>query len=496
MKLGPLDISRNVTTATTPDESVANDAAPRKQISRAPTEKGASGTVNMQGFLQQEEYLSDLKGQQGLRIYDRMRRSDPDVREALGHISAPVRRALVNASVEPASDEPEDQEIAEMVRCTLFEWAETPWSRTVSQMLTMLPFGHSVFETCWQVVDAELEVTDPVTGEVESLPSRQFLVWERLAQRLVRTIWKWNVANGRLESIEQQTFKGEAWERITIPAEDLIIFTLEQEGDDYTGMSLIRSAYKPWMLKELIEKVSGMSVERHGVGTPIAYPSTEAQADDPIYDRLEAILQDHRSGEMNYIVAPGPKNMGRGDGLNGYTFEILSPAGGLPDFTGLLEYYRGAIKGSVLARFAELGHGSTGARATGDTQSEVWRDALKAILDEILGPLNQKLRGMVLKNYAVKRFPRVCAGDVDAKNLEEFANAISKLVAVGAVVPDDTFRGWTRTQIAAPDEDEVEEAGEAPEPDEDSPVYDPANPQLQLPIDPAVVKPDPPEPAA
>ncbi len=448
MKIGPFQIGRT---------QAATQPAPKPA-----RELGASGTVNMAGLLVQDEYNPNLRGKLALRVFDRMRRSDASVREALQHIRVPILNATWE--VEPASDDPADLEIAAFIRAAYFEWPTQPFSEYLSQALHYLTFGHQVFEQVDQIVDAELEYDDPQQSAPVTVPSRQYVTVRYFGQRLQSTIWKWNLADGDLESVTQQVFKpdskgGGNYDQIEIPADRLVVYTNEREGDDYTGISLLRTAYKAWTMKELLEKVASVSSERHGVGINVVYIPSQYRDDDVMLDRIEEMMQNIRSGEFNYLVFPGPKGGASNAGTqDGFHFEIVSPPGGIPDFTPQLEYHRGEIKGNVLARFAELGHGSTGARATGDVQSEVWYDALHSVAKHISDVNAVAIKRLVDANYPnVTRYPRLCAYDIESRNLTEFADAVSKLVMSQAVIADKPMRDFTRKGIDAPPEAEETE---------------------------------------
>src|SRR3990167_6694790 len=101
MRIGPYEIGRVRAAAATP--------APK-----AGRERGASGVVNLAGFLQELEYSNDLKGERGLENLERMRSSDGAVQETLGHFFAPILNA--NWDMEPASEQEDDLDIAEACR--------------------------------------------------------------------------------------------------------------------------------------------------------------------------------------------------------------------------------------------------------------------------------------------------------------------------------------------------------------------------------------------
>ena len=444
MRLGPLEIKRHVVEAAA------------QPIGRPHTERGASGTLNLAGFLQQNEYNQDLVGRRGLDIYQKMRLSDPSIRESLWYLFAPLLAATVD--VQECNDDPGNLEVAAFARKALFEWPERPFKDFLRQALLYLAQGHQVFELVEDVFTASLDVEDPASGVSQDLPERQFIGWRRLAHRRPETIWKWNTDDrGELVSITQQVWMHDGYENPEIPAENLLVFVNEQEGDDYNGVSLLRSAYKSWWLKERVEIIAGVAYERHGVGVPVAYVPEDAKNDQAMLDRIEAMLAGIKAGEFSYLVMPGPKGpapTGAGGGNGGFWVEILSPTGGIPDFNPFLTYLRGDIKGNVLARFAELGHGSVGARAVADPQSKIWFDALAATGEYVAATLTDALRRLVDKNYAnVEDYPEVVFRDLDARNLAEYATAIAQVVSAGAVIPDKPARDSIRDGLGLPPED-------------------------------------------
>lgn len=470
-------------------------ATPRPEIARVRVGDsysdpiGAAGTINYKGSLQPDEYNPDLRWPQSIDVYERMRRSDAAVREALLHITAPVLAA--ERTIEPP-DDPDDREleITEFIRCALFEWMEQPFDELLQQILTFLPMGHSVFEPVYMLTSRSLRVQrrieeseledvedaleaaapgdppDPASvvkvpsveeKELVELPPRLFQTVRKLSQRLPRTIVEWNVDRaGELTSIKQHVpithdDGSQTFEEVTIPSEYLLVFTNERWGDEITGQSILRAAYKAWHLKEVIERVMGIAYERHGVGVPVAYIPRDRENDQQLLDMLEEMLTNLRAGEFSYLVFPGPKSTGNTPGFN---FDIVSPQGGLPDFEKALLYLRGEIKGALLVRFSELGHGQSGARATASTQAEVWYAALLTVTNLISSQMNVLIRRLVDVNYSgVERYPTLKFSGIKARNLLEFAQAVALLVNAGVMNPDTPLRAWARHEAEAPTED-------------------------------------------
>lgn len=471
-------------------------SAAEEPARRAPKEMGSSGTLNYSGYLQQEEYNPELAGERGLDVFDRMQRSDGAVAETYGHISAPILNAQY--PIEAGGQEEIDLELRAFAEHAFFDWLEQPWLEVLDQVLDYPVFGHAVFETPCKIVEHELEYELPGQWDVGDqskrtpkkvvVPRRQFVTWERFAPRLQRTIYKWNVDRGKLLSITQHVYGTAALTEVTIPAEQLLVFTNRKRGDDFTGRSLLRPAYKHWWLKELLEKVGVLAAMRHGIGVWIAYPPASKANDEAVAKRLEEILTALGSEEKTpYIVAPGPKATAT---VDGWWFEIAVPAGGIPDFEPLLQYHRGEIKGAVLVRFSELGHGQTGARATGDTQSQVWYDALHGVASYICEVFNVALKRLIDLNYpGVERYPKLTVANIEARNLTEFADAHYKLVQCKAIEPDATYRAAVREFVDMPPEDEEQEKPAPPAAPPPNVITIPPAVTEGLPIEPPVKEP-------
>lgn len=438
MRLGALEIRRHVQAADTP------------RLKAQPA-LGASGTTNTDGYLIGHEYNRDLVFPRSIEVYNRMRRSDATVREALFHLFSPIENATW--VVEPASDDELDLEVAAFVQAAYMDWLSQPFSVYLHQALLHLAHGFQLFETPTYVREDELEWDTP-SGEQQSV-SRQWVTWQRFASRLPETIQKWHVADGELVSVEQYAQREDgSFGPFTIPAERFLLFVNEQEGDDFTGLSILRTAYKAWYLKETVEKTAGVAVERHGVGVNTAYIPDRYRDDENMMARVEGMMRDLRAGEFSYLVFPGPKGSADQQGRDGFTFEIVSPQGSLPDLVKFLEYLRGEIKGNVLARFAELGQGQTGARATAESQANPYAEALETVARYICAVNDTAIRRLVDLNYNVSRYPKLACQDIESKNLTEFADAHSKLMNSGGIKADRTYRQFLRDVTGSPDEDE------------------------------------------
>jgi hypothetical protein len=172
------------------------------------------------GIISDEEYNRNLTGRQALNIWDEMRRSDASVGVSLRAVKLPIKSSKFFTT--PASDDDLDVEISDLVKWNLFE--RIKWKMVLGEILTHLEFGFCVME---MVVEPEL-----VGGKWR-------LVLTKLAFRKPTTIEAWQCQDGT-PGITQRLSNGKA---VSIPLEKLVVFTNEQEGDNYEGRSMNRPGF-------------------------------------------------------------------------------------------------------------------------------------------------------------------------------------------------------------------------------------------------------------
>lgn len=473
-----------------PPDTVDIDLVPKTIVGRE-EEYGASGTSNYNGYLIQSEFNHELRGIAGYDTFDEMRRTDPTVRETLWYVFSPILNA--NWMSEPPED-PSDEELeaTEFIRCAFFEWMDEPFAELMRNVLSYLEMGNAAFETAFKTEERSLiyqkksapssSSEDGMPPEFEKVetPVRQFVTWRKFAHRLPRTIWRWNVDEfGDLLSIIQLAPKGQPgaevpsgqrlpdgslpidvmtqmgagqdWKMLPIPAQYLVVFTHEKWGDEWAGISIMRAAYKPWWLKNLIERTMGLSYERYGVGVPVAFIPQDREEDSQLIDKIEDMLTNLRAGEENFLIFPGPEASGS---RSGYGFKIESPGSTFPKFTDALEYLRAEIAGAMLSRFQDPGTWSSGNRSTASVQSEVWYNMLHSIARYIEDVFAVAIRRLVDMNYpGMTRYPRLHASGIEARDLLAFAQAVTLLTNGEVLLPDTPLRAWARDFMDAPPED-------------------------------------------
>jgi len=381
-------------------------------------EVGSAGTTFFSGSLADNEYNRDLKGSKGITTYEKMRRSDARVKFALLVCELPLR--AVTWSVEPASDDTQDQEIAEALEQNLMNMSIT-WDSFLHHVLLMLPFGFSMFEKVWKIEENQVR-------------------YQKIAPRLPSTLYKWDMdENGGLKGITQATWKSDKYQFIDIPAEKLLIFTNEKEGSNFEGVSILRTAYKHWYYKDNLYRIDAIAAERHALGVPHFTHPADASKEDK--DRLDALGQRMYANEQAYIRT-----------ADGYTFEVKGLTGTIKDIMPSIQHHDRKIAESVLADFIDLGSGDTGSWALSKDKSSFFLMSLAAVGTNIKDTINTYcIPQWVNYNYAgVKEYPKLTHGSLETRDMKLYADAVNELLLSGGLVPAIETENALRDMLKLP----------------------------------------------
>lgn len=263
-----------------------------------------------------------------------MRRSDAQVYATLTAMELPIRSTLWYIDAGETTDEAgeetitdQDYAIAAFVEDALFARMEITFDEFLRQALTMLTFGFSVFEKVYKVEGDKIYI-------------------KKLSQRLARTVWQWKRSESGRPGIVQFVPMNDEGKpaNIEIPAEKLLVFTFRKEGDNFEGVSVLRSAYKHWYVKDTLIKLDAVKHERQAIGIPVlSLPDIHTNEDE---DEAELILANLRATEKSYVVLPGEK----------WKFEFANMgAGTTADVEKSMLFHNREISKNILAQFLELG---------------------------------------------------------------------------------------------------------------------------------------------
>lgn len=384
-------------------------------------ELGDSGTLIYQGIITQEEYNSKLKNLlSAIKIYDTMRRSDATVRSTLQVCKLPILAA--EWSIEAASDDESDQYIARFIQRELFN-RNVDFHQFMKEGLNMFDFGFSIAEKMYQATEFE----------------GQFRIGiEKLSYRKQKSLLTWEMENGQ-EGIQQQLVD----RVVNIPMQKLIVFTNDKEGENYEGISLLRYAYKHWDIKDKLDIVNAIALEKLAVGVPILKKPSDADPQE-LEDARDA-MRNFRANEEGYQEIPV-----------GWEMEMLDmKANSTKDVLPTVQYHDRQIQISVLAQFLSLGGTeASGSRALSSDHSKLFLLSEEATAKNVQSTLQEQLIKQLCdinfsnlpNGYPKLKFSKI--GDEDATAL---ATNVQNLMNAGAITYDPELEDHIRKVLHLPD---------------------------------------------
>lgn len=401
---------------------------------------GSSGTESYAGY-PQEEYLDDLNGSEKAKIYDKMRRSDAQVKALLKAVRNPILAAAWD--VEPAERTPDAEADAKLIKHILFECMEKPFEQFLSEALGIFDFGHSVFEVVDKVV-----LNHPELGSFNAIKS--------LGWRSPKTIERWNLdpQTDLLQSITQYSF-GDLQKTVDIPAEFLIVFSLDKEGSLYEGVSAIRCCYGNWFRKNHYQKMNAIGIEKHAIPTPtIEVP--EGKEDGEQFDNLIAALEAYMAHEKNYLTHPA-----------GWKITLNNNVYDPQKVETSIDNEDKRMTKAFLANFLELGMNGFGSQSLSFDLSDFFLKSLDHVASIISGEINRCLipRLIQLNRGPRAKYPKLRHSGISDKAGKELADIVSMLVEKKVVTADDPLEVHLRTRFDLPKMDPTTKRQfEAPKP--------------------------------
>jgi hypothetical protein len=378
----------------------------------------------------EEEPVPELRWPQSVRVYESMVRSDPQVSSVLRAVTMPIIRT--GWRIDPAGAR---DEVAELIAADLglplvggggptarrtrdrFSWAEH-----LQAALMMLVYGHAYFE----------QVVRPEGGKLRL---------RKLAWRPPRTISRVRVApDGGLIGVDQFAPAGADRPDVHLPVTRLVAYVHDRQGGNWLGSSLLRPAWKHWLLKDRLLRIWLQTSDRNGTGMPLYTAPEGASAEDMAAG--QAIAQAWRSGESGgAAVAYGAK------------MQLLGVEGRLPDIHAAVRYHDEAIARAVLAHFLTLG-GQTGSYALGSAFAEFFISSLQGVAQQVADVVNAHvIEDLVDWNFSPDEpAPRLVFDEIGSR-LNADAAAVKLLLDAGAVFPDRQLEESLRQKYGLPPKD-------------------------------------------
>lgn len=390
--------------------------------------------------LADDEDTPELQWPRNIEVYDKMRRQDAQVMSVLRAVTLPIRRTTWR--IDPNGARPEVvQMIADDLGLPIQGQPAShrprtrdrfSWKEHLRLALLMLPFGHAYFEQTYRIDENGMARL------------------RKLGFRPQRTISQIDVdRDGGLKSIVQ--FGDTTASDNKMDVDRLVAYVLDREGGNWLGQSLLRPAYKFWLLKDRLLRVQVQSIDRNGMGFPV-YTDGELPENLPPkeYKEIEeanlkaglTIARGVRSGETAGASVPNKAKL-----------ELLGVTGQLPDAEAPIRYYDEQIARAVLAHFLNLGT-ETGSWALGSTFADFFTQSLQTFAGDIAETATQHIvEDLVDINWGPSEpAPRIVFDEIGSRH-PITAEAIKSLIDCGALTADEDLEHFLRTVYGLPDAD-------------------------------------------
>ena len=474
--------------AVTPTTKVQ---APQAPAVIAPlSEIGVTGLHQFDGWVY-ERPLPDLSPHEWRRELHHMTRTDAVVGAVTTAITLLIRQS--RWQMRPASQKRRDVAAADFVWSCLNDMS-SPWSMTLSEIMSMLDYGWSYFETVYKLRQGRhprgarppTASNDPFATNAASgpAPSRRAgtpqsayndgkIGWRKWAIRAQDTLVHWEFDDsGGVQAMVQRA--APTFDQRTIPIERALLFRPATAKNNPEGASIYRNAWRSWRIKSGIEQIEAIGIERDLAGYPVMYvplqmmQTTASEAEKEVLAQLIAIVKGVRRDENEGLVLPQSYDA-HGNPL--FKFELMS-AGGQRQFNveEVITRYDTRIAQVALADFILMGHTRGGSYGMTATKSELFTAAINTWIGAVADVINQHAipRLLDLNGYELDAYPELAHSQIKEVDLNALGTFILRLAQSGAKlfpskemtdylitlggmpVPDDDDRPSQDPQQAAP----------------------------------------------
>lgn len=420
---------------------------------------GISGTANYGGDIYSESNAKllyaqayGLSGQREWGEWESLLRTDSAVAAGLDFVCGPIRDARVD--VEPVDDSDEAKRIAEFVRWNFTEGLEPTFPELLTQAVKgFLGVGFALFEPTLKIAEHPL------------LPGGRGYVLDKVSQRLPNTLtynaWLENDDASELRAVRQQGQRGLKWESIVVPADRLLLFTWQRDGNNYSGFSAFRAVWYIAQIRKELLRLVGVTYQREGAGVPVMEATDRAAELTPNQrtdmERLLANLVYHENASLVPPAGWTLKWTFSGGANKGHVLDAWHRLG-----VTILE--------QVQAQQLALGTGDTGSRSVGtvhDASARAFISSVVAVLEGVFNgvgsrPYTGLVRRLVDASFGPqKSYPRLRLTLKQAQlSPKEMLEAVSAGVAAKALTITARDENSLREKLGLSPIDEAEREAE------------------------------------
>lgn len=419
----------------------------KKTATEDMTELGSTG-LNRTGGYVHEEFLKELQGTRGVRVYREMSDNDPICGATLFAIEMLIRQ--VKWKVDAPSDAADVKNKAEFVEQCMHDMSMT-WNETISEILSMLRYGWAYHEIVYK-----RRLGADKDGRYRSKFKDGLIGWRKLPLRAQETLLRWEFDDNGGVAAMLQMAPPDYLER-RIPIEKALLFRPKVTKNNPEGRSILRNAYRPWYFKKHIENIEGIGIERDLAGLPVAMVPPKILSKSATLEEkatlaeIKKIVTNIRRDEQEGIVFPTVYNE---QGKPMYELKLLT-SGGQRQFNtdAVINRYNQNIAITTIADFILLGHEKVGSHSLASSKTSLFSQAIYSWVDAICSVFN---RYAIPRLYEVNGWDQsdmvqLAHGEVEKIDLQVLGEYISKLAGAGAqLFPNMEVENYLREQAKIP----------------------------------------------
>lgn len=405
-------------------------AAPPPAPAKKPILPVAGDTgLNRSGGRIFEEYLPELRGQRGMRVYQQM--IDSPLYGAFFRLCDTIIRQVT------FTVGGEDRELASELDRQIKTLAGG-WRNILSESAVYgaLPFGYAVHEIVWTIRDGRFEIED-------------------LEPRAQTSVSEWIYVGRKPKAIRQDTVVG----TFVVPLEKCLHVILTPNKRSPEGKSCQRAGYRNWFIGREIEDFESIGVERDNVGLMVMELPTRIMSatneNDPIAVRTREDYKDKlkklRRNQLEGVVIPAEIEDGKQTGFKLRTVQAAGSTRINQDQAVRRHESRALI--SLLCEFLLQGQDAAIPVATHSGKKDIILASIRGMLDSWIEMFQLQVvrRWMELNAYTGRPEPTIEYGDLEEVSLTDLASFLQSAVSFGGITPDRPLEEWLRTRAGAPD---------------------------------------------
>ena len=412
--------------------------------------KGISGTQLSGGNITGKENNPQLTGLNWVAEAEEMMRTDPIVRRSW-HM---LRQTLLSAAWRWEPGVENDEVAEELARYANECWGldgfsgqmTISWEEQLAYLLEFIPLGYRYAEEVYRVgPDSSGKIRVWLSHYADREPSAH-------SQWLSRD-------NQRLDGVLQNTV-GVGKQPEPIPANKLLLLTLNKTGSNFEGVGMLRPVWWWWRTKQRVANLMCVGLDRWAVPTPkVVVDRAQAESQGLSDGDIDAMINDAEAQAQSFIAAEQSYLVEN----SAVKFETYSANPNLyaDGPINIITKCDSQIASAFLAQFADLGNTETGARSVGEIHLSIFRRAAINLCDLVASQASGVGRSgggtigrLIRWNYGCidpSKLPKLTHTGLDTDDLADSLGMLPGLVQAGLLTPDNDLERAIRERLGAGD---------------------------------------------